>query len=190
MARASKRDSILQAAEHVFQHRRFHEVTLDEVATRAAVGKGTIYRYFKDKEDLFFQLATDGMEVMNRQLKAVAKSRHPTPAKLEAICTTISRFFLKRHAMFRAIHSEEYAQRRPEAREALYHHRHQIGDIIRSVLRDGVRQGILRQDLNLELAENFLVGAVHGCDMRAIHGEPPLPVREIVNLFLRGATAS
>ena len=52
-----KRIAIMRAAERLFHNRRFHEVTLEEVAEAAQVGKGTIYRYFADKDDLFFQVA-------------------------------------------------------------------------------------------------------------------------------------
>ena len=48
-----KRATILKAASDVFKGRRFDEVTLDEIAVRAGVGKGTLYLYFKNKEDLF-----------------------------------------------------------------------------------------------------------------------------------------
>ena len=70
--RQSKRDQIMKAAEHLFTNRRFHEITLDQVARAAGVGKGTIYLHFADKDDLFFQVATSGFtqlcEIIERGL--------------------------------------------------------------------------------------------------------------------------
>ena len=60
--RPDKRLAIMQAAESLFTSRRLHEITLDDVAREAQVGKGTIYRYFQDKDDLFFQTATQGFD--------------------------------------------------------------------------------------------------------------------------------
>jgi AcrR family transcriptional regulator len=40
---------------HIFSGNLFHQVTMEEVAAEAGVGKGTIYLYFKSKEDLFRQ---------------------------------------------------------------------------------------------------------------------------------------
>ena len=58
MTNSDKRQQIMQAAERLFLGKRFHEVTTDEVAREAHVGKGTIYRHFKTKDELFFETAT------------------------------------------------------------------------------------------------------------------------------------
>ena len=47
-----KRDEILAAAEKEFARRDFHLVLMDDVAARAGVGKGTLYRYFPTKDEL------------------------------------------------------------------------------------------------------------------------------------------
>src|SRR5438309_3642725 len=57
-------DKILQAAGHLFGAQRFHEVRMEDIAAEAEVGKGTIYRYFNDKEELFDAL----LERSSRQL--------------------------------------------------------------------------------------------------------------------------
>jgi len=47
-----KREIILKAVEEVIKTKRFHEVKMDDVAKQAGVGKGTIYRYFPNKDEL------------------------------------------------------------------------------------------------------------------------------------------
>ena len=64
-----KKQRLMQAAETLFQTRQFHEITLDAVARQAGVGKGTIYLYFSDKEDLFFQTAVAGFDDMCEMLQ-------------------------------------------------------------------------------------------------------------------------
>ena len=49
-----KRDQILKAAEELFASRRYDEITMDEIAQLAQVGKGTLYRYFSSKEALLY----------------------------------------------------------------------------------------------------------------------------------------
>jgi AcrR family transcriptional regulator len=51
-ARAEKRDAILAAALELFAERGFHGTSVPEIAERARVGAGTIYRYFPSKEAL------------------------------------------------------------------------------------------------------------------------------------------
>jgi len=48
--------------EKLFTSRRFHKITVDDVAQAAQVGKGTIYRYFQNKDDFFSQTATAGFD--------------------------------------------------------------------------------------------------------------------------------
>src|SRR5438105_14092 len=47
---------MLDAAARLFGSQRFHEVRMEDIAAEAAVGKGTIYRYFSDKEELYLAL--------------------------------------------------------------------------------------------------------------------------------------
>jgi len=58
----SKREAILNAALEVFSEKGYHPATIDEIAERAGVGKGTVYSYFRSKSELMEQLieaATD-----------------------------------------------------------------------------------------------------------------------------------
>jgi AcrR family transcriptional regulator len=53
---SAQADKMLDAAAHLFGAHRFHEVRMEDIAAEAAVGKGTLYRYFSDKEELYFAL--------------------------------------------------------------------------------------------------------------------------------------
>lgn len=68
MNKESKREQILDALEQLLPGRRFHEITLDEVARAAQVGKGTIYLYFKDKDTLFAEMVCYRLEKLQQQM--------------------------------------------------------------------------------------------------------------------------
>ncbi|WP_022664028.1 TetR/AcrR family transcriptional regulator [Desulfospira joergensenii] len=57
-----KRLAIIRAAAELFASQPFHKVTLSDVATLAAVGKGTLYTYFKSKDDLYLSMLYIGFE--------------------------------------------------------------------------------------------------------------------------------
>src|SRR5829696_5739613 len=67
-----KRQLIAETAARMFATLPFHKVKLDDVAAEAGVGKGTLYIYFKSKEDLYFWLIQDAfgklVEQLNTQL--------------------------------------------------------------------------------------------------------------------------
>ncbi len=75
---AKRRESILRAALAVFDRRDFHEVTMEEVAQAAGVAKGTVYLYFKSKEELYGCALVDWLrEAAERIARRVAEE--PTP---------------------------------------------------------------------------------------------------------------
>lgn len=57
-----KKARILEVALRLFNDLGYHETTLDEVAKQADIAKGTLYLYFKSKDDLFIQCMFDGSE--------------------------------------------------------------------------------------------------------------------------------
>lgn len=58
----ARRTQILDAAARVFSNKSYLEATLDEVAAEAELAKGTLYLYFKNKQDLFVSLMHRGHE--------------------------------------------------------------------------------------------------------------------------------
>ena len=48
------RAAILRCASEVFSERPYHEVLTEDLSARLGIGKGTLYRYFDSKEDLYF----------------------------------------------------------------------------------------------------------------------------------------
>ncbi len=64
-----KRDTITATAARMFATRPYHEVRLDDIAAAARIGKGTLYVYFDNKEDLYFSLIYDGFAHLVDRLK-------------------------------------------------------------------------------------------------------------------------
>lgn len=60
----NRRRDILAAAERIFGIKGYSEASIDEIAVEAGVAKGSIYNYFKSKNDLFIQLFIEEMEVL------------------------------------------------------------------------------------------------------------------------------
>jgi AcrR family transcriptional regulator len=65
----SKRRQILDTAARRFAATPFHEVKLDDIAAAAKLGKGTLYIYFKSKEDLYVSMVLDGIDGLLAELQ-------------------------------------------------------------------------------------------------------------------------
>jgi AcrR family transcriptional regulator len=57
--KALRRNAIIQSARELFQESRFQAVNMQDVATRAGMAKGTVFFYFKTKEELFLAYAKE-----------------------------------------------------------------------------------------------------------------------------------
>src|SRR5262245_39119177 len=69
---------ILDTAARLFDKRHYHEVRMEDVAAQAGVAKGTIYRYFQDKEDLYLALLVSSLERLYSEISsALARARTP-----------------------------------------------------------------------------------------------------------------
>src|SRR5271170_4180865 len=85
-------DKILAAAARLFATHRFHEARMEDVAALAEVGKGTLYRYFKDKEELYMALLARAACQMTERLRVVEEAPDPR-SKLEAVVGAILDYF-------------------------------------------------------------------------------------------------
>jgi len=185
-----KKQRIMQSAEQLFRTRQFHEITLDEVARLADVGKGTIYLYFSDKEDLFFQTAVAGFDGMCELLRAQATDGVPFCQGLLQTCETISGFFRERRPLFRLIlaQGERALECGGSLRRRWLERRKAMTQAVAATISRGVAAGEIRPDLPAEVLAEYLLGL-----LRTRSGElsdRPEAVRTVpvvVDLFLNGA---
>jgi AcrR family transcriptional regulator len=68
--KVQRRDDLLRAAKKVFFKKGLHTATIDDVATEAEVGKGTVYLYFDTKETILAHLLLAGLEELVVLLEA------------------------------------------------------------------------------------------------------------------------
>ncbi len=75
-----RRQSILQAAREVFFENGFHQATVETVAERAEVSKGTVYLYFESKETILAHLLLEGLRELVGGLEKAYAAEESLPA--------------------------------------------------------------------------------------------------------------
>ena len=107
MAKIDRKKLILEEAARLFSAKRFDEVLMDDIAHQAGVGKGTIYTYFADKEELYFAVVFEGIRRLNEQLQRKA-NRQPNPEdELRRMVHAIVSFFSQNRFFFRLMSQED-----------------------------------------------------------------------------------
>jgi len=193
MASEEKRQQIMKAAEKLFMTRRFHEIKMDEVAQAAKVGKGTLYLYFKDKEDLLFETITSGLDELYKLLQDKVLESLPFEEQLVGLCAEIRNFFESRRELYQMIVAEE-------ARMFFYvgslgerwrQERQRIVSVVVSMIERGVAEGQVRTDIPPEVLAEFLLGMLRTRLVELANASEEFRRDEVVReLFCRGAGAA
>jgi len=190
MAPQNRREQIMQAVEKLFTSRRFHEITLDDVAQAARVGKGTIYRYFQDKDDLFFQTVTSGVDDLCDLLRREVPEKNPFVEQLIKACGQISGFFKRRRQLFQMMQAEEDRMHwfKGTIRDRWMEKRRNLVAAVADIIRKGVSEGKVRTDIPAEVLANFFLGMLRTRARDLANTQGVMQRHELlVDLFCRGA---
>ena len=180
-----KERQIVRAASEIFAARDFHRVLMDDVATRAGVGKGTLYRYFPTKEDLYFATITAGLDEIKQEIESVARRGSALREVLESIASRILRAFRPRRPLLRLLYQYENRLRGPQG-AAWMARRRSIADAIGEVFARAVKRGEVSAVDPMLAAEVFL-GMVRSANVyRADADRSENLGRRLVSILLDG----
>src|SRR5215831_4739511 len=90
---SEQKEKILAAAAQLFGTQRFHEVRMDDIADVASVGKGTLYRYFQDKEELYLAVLARSSDQFIERIRDAIEDVDGLRAQLEVLATTLIAYF-------------------------------------------------------------------------------------------------
>src|SRR5579859_953804 len=76
---------ILRAASDLFVERGYHDTSMDDIATRVGIAKGTVYLHFASKEDLTLALLEQGVREFTHSLDTILSADGTPRDKLEAV---------------------------------------------------------------------------------------------------------
>ncbi|RKY85015.1 hypothetical protein DRQ09_07850 [candidate division KSB1 bacterium] len=103
----SKKEMILNAATSLFAHKEFHLVGMDDVAKKAKVAKGTLYNYFKSKEDLYFSILKTRLNTLVNSLKESYNANENAWNNLKRYIERIHKFMTSNPYFFMILKKEE-----------------------------------------------------------------------------------
>jgi AcrR family transcriptional regulator len=153
-----KRLKILGAASELFAANPFHKVILSDVAQAAGVGKGTLYTYFKNKDDLYLSVLYSGFaDLVERMRDRLNQTRISPTENLETVIREMVRFAFQNPHIFELMRTIPRRSVRMEAR--WQNKRKELKELIESVIRRGIVEGVF-SDPHPELTARFIPGLV------------------------------
>ncbi|MCZ6464329.1 MAG: TetR/AcrR family transcriptional regulator [Proteobacteria bacterium] len=199
--KAQSRRKILESARDVFFRDGFMAANLDEVAERAGVAKGTLYRYFESKADLYVAVLADNGRVFLEKMSEAASGSGSAVERLERL----SGFYLEhwtRHReyfqIFWAIDNQPVIGELPDAVVSeVTRLWEQSLSVLNRVLEQGVEEGSFRPCDTWEVANllwtlaNGLIQSEQTGARRALRRRPLEEVyQDGIGLLLRGLSSA
>jgi TetR/AcrR family transcriptional regulator, fatty acid metabolism regulator protein len=141
---------ILQAAEEVLEEKGYYATSMDEIAARVGIAKGTIYGHFPGKEDLVVALLERNMRTFLQGVDAIVAQQTTSRARLEALLRYIMTGLLQKQVqVFASVtRSLDFACQDPE-REARLHSLWQgVKDQIVALIEEGKSSGEFKRALS------------------------------------------
>jgi TetR/AcrR family fatty acid metabolism transcriptional regulator len=188
-----KRQRILQAAVKVFARKGYFAARVAEVARRAGVADGTIYLYFRNKEDILVSLFDGVMSEHVSRGREELLSIRGAPAKLRAIAEHHLRL-LGGDRELAVVFQVELRQSTKFMERFTASWLQDYFALVGGVIEEGQREGSLRADLPRKLVTKAFFGALDEMVTSWIIGRKDYDLARlagpVVDLLLRGAAAS
>lgn len=187
-----KRRRILDSAVIVFAQHGFYNAKVAQIAKAAGVADGTIYLYFKNKEDILIQVFIDTMdEILGRQKKALASIPEPKDP-VQRLRTFIQVHFTavaKSRALAEVL-TVELRQSTKFMRNTDMRSFGRYLSMIATIISDGVNQGVFRPESSPRLTARAIFGVLDELSlewaMSNRHSSLDEASQHVAELFLSG----
>jgi TetR/AcrR family fatty acid metabolism transcriptional regulator len=185
-----KRDRILKAAIKVFAKNGFYATRVSEIAKAAGVADGTIYLYFKNKDDVLITIFQDGIQQLLVILREVASSGQPFDERITRIIE-LQLGLLEEQRDLAEVITVNLRQSSSLLKQYAAPLFMEYIDVIAGLVREGQKEGAFRKDINSRVVARSLFGALDAILLTWALGEAdPASLRKAAShcasLFLEG----
>lgn len=133
--------------------------SMESVARRAGFSKRTVYLYFKNKDDLFISVASEGIEVLQGMLEALDVESAPVEALITATMQSYLRFAAEEPDFFRMIFREATTEMMERAsapvRARVAGQERACLGVVERIVERGIAEGVIPEVDPLETAVVF-----------------------------------
>jgi len=152
-----RKQQILQAAIEVFGNSNFQSAGISEIAQRANIAEGTIYQYFKNKEDLFFSIPAQKTEAFCEELDLHMEGINGAFNKLRKL-TWFYLYFFKTNPDYARILVLEMRVNRRFLGSRTFDGVRVFNDKVLALIREGQEEGLIRNDMDSRVIRELLLG--------------------------------
>jgi TetR/AcrR family transcriptional regulator, fatty acid metabolism regulator protein len=184
-----KPQQIIDAAIRVFARNGYYNSRVSDIAREAGIASGTIYLYFKTKDDILVTLFRVKMTEWVAQVRRQIASEPDAVAKIRRL-VALHFSVLEKDPHLAEVVQVELRQGNKFFRGASAHEVSAYFDLIASILQEGIAAGQFVKDLPVKMAVKMLFGAMDQVATSWVLGKRAYQLSEaaepVASIFLRG----
>ena len=187
---ADKRERILRAAIKIFSHKGFFNSKISDIARSAGVADGTIYLYFKNKDDLLISLFEEKMAEVVADVRGRVAAGNGALSRLKIFIENHMSLLVREAGLIEVL-QVELRQSNKFMKEYVPVKFLEYLDVISEILELGKREGTFRRDLNVTMARRAVFGALDEIALAYVLSrkrkyDPADAAAEIYRMFAEG----
>ena len=184
-----KYQRILEASVNVFADHGFHQSTVSQIAKKAGVADGTIYLYFKNKEDILVQIFNyKTKQIFERFREVVDSADNPIEKLRNLIRRHLQEFQQDRNLA--VVYLAETRQINSVMEDQIKIMSKMYFDLVAEILEQGQQDGNFRKALYLGLVKRHILGSVDEVISTWLHADGKSDLVSmadpLVDLFING----
>jgi TetR/AcrR family fatty acid metabolism transcriptional regulator len=187
-----KPQAIIDAAIRVFARAGYYNSRVSDIAREAGIASGTIYLYFRTKDEILVTLFREKMAAWVSQVRREIASRPDAVTKIRRL-VALHFEVLEGNPDLAEVVQVELRQGQKFFRDAAAHEVSAYFELIASVLEEGVASGQIRHDLPIKVATKMLFGAMDQVATSWVLGKRKYRLSQaadaVARIFLQGVSA-
>ena len=164
--REGRRNAILKAARRLFFEKGFKSVTVESIARKAELSKGSIYLYYNSKEEIYTQILLIDIDKFHEKISDLPRNSTSASEALVNLAGIYVDFFLNDRELFRILMTFMLHTADMNLPADLHAHiiktTNQTISVIEQIFRFGIEKGEFPSTINLRVLRNALWGLLNG----------------------------
>jgi len=162
----NRKNAILKAARKLFFDKGFRNVTVESIAKKAELSKGSVYLYFKSKEEIYTQILLGDIDKFHKVIASLMQEGQSSSAMLMGLANIYADFFMNDRELFRIMMNYmlniDHMNLPEEIDHLIVKATNKTIDIIEEIFMIGIRSGEFPPYIDLRQKRNAIWGLLNG----------------------------
>ena len=171
------KESVMDAAEKLFESKGYEATTVDEIAYNTGISKATVYAYYKSKEEIWDSLMCRYMEFMLEDARKAADGEGTFEERYYKLCFALVAKCEEHPVIYRGTLGKISMDMEQEIYKKIYDVGEATNEAIADFIRSGIKEGVVRKDIDIYPAVIMMWSSISGIISMASDKEEYLKMR-------------